>query len=431
MIGVFYTVLGGMKAVVWTDVLQFFMLGGGLIVTVVVLCMSIDGGAVAAVRVALEQGHGTPQFADPEFYSISPYVRLLFFVMLWNAITGPLTNACSDQINIQRLLSTRDWKAGFKAQITSTILGFLSMQMIYFIGFAIFTYYYQNPDPALERLGGNAAFFRFISTKLPTPLPGIFMAAMLAAIMSTLDSGINSMATVWLKEFHVRFINDKLTDAQEVTVSRWATLIIGVFGISLGLAVNFSGRWLSQSVAEVGTIFYVLGAATLPAFLFAVLTPRANSTLIWAYTFFSVGEAIGKNCWYVLSRTAEQAWLRNPTLDFGWAGRLSAVYWIVPLVCGVVSCAPWLVRELRQSRWVKLLALLGMFWFGVAEATGIWYYFSQEIADVPLARSFAFYLPVAFIGAFIILWFCPKQPERKYRGLTLGTLGEPVAVAKK
>ena len=193
-------------------------------------------------------------------------MRLLFFLLLWNAITSPLSSACSDQINIQRLLSTKDWKAGFKAQITGTVIGFFTMLIIYFIGFAIFTYYHQHPDPMLEKLGGDAAFFRFVSTKLPTPIPGIFMAAMLAAIMSTLDSGINSMATVWLKEFHSKFINKHMTNEQEVTVSRLATFWIGAFSIALGIGIQFSGKWLQQSVAEVGTIFYVLGAATVPAF---------------------------------------------------------------------------------------------------------------------------------------------------------------------
>lgn len=58
-----------------------------------------------------------------------------------------------------------------------------------------YTYYHQNPDPALGANSGDAAFFRFVSTHLPSPLPGLFMAGMLAAIMSTLSAGMNSMAT--------------------------------------------------------------------------------------------------------------------------------------------------------------------------------------------------------------------------------------------
>ena len=428
VIGVFYTVMGGMKAVVWTDVIQFFVLSIGLVVTLIVLCSNIDGGAIGAVVYSFKNGHGIPQLDDPEFYKITPYMRLLFFLMLWHALVGPLGGACSDQINIQRLLATKNWQAGFRAQVISTLLGITSSVILWFIGFAIYSYYTQHPDPVVTHSGGDIAFFRFVATKLPTPMPGLFMAAMLAAIMSTLDSGINSMATVWLKEFHSKFIHKNMTTAQEVTVSRLATFWIGAFSILLGIGIQFSGKWLSQTASEVGTIFGILGAATVPAFLLAVLTKRANAPLIWGYTFFSFGNTIGGSSWFVLSRTAEQAWLKNPVLPFGWADKLSAVYLIVPLVCGLAMAAPWLVRAFRKTAGARALALLGLVWFGFLLITAQWYYFSNlYIRDVPLARSFAFSLPISFIGVFLVVWLCPVQPEKKWRGLTLATINDKIA----
>ncbi len=427
LFGIAYTVMGGMKAVVWTDVLQFFVLFGGFVIIVAVLCCNISGGAWEAVSCAFREGHGLPQFAEPDFYTLSPYVRLLFFLMLWNALMTPLTQACSDQINIQRLLSTRNWREGFKSQIVSTTFGILSMLILFFVGMAIFTYYRQNPDPALANAGGDTAFFHFVSTKLPAPIPGIFMAAMLAAIMSTLDSGINSMATVWLKEFHQRYLNRKLTPKQEVSVSRYATFWVGAVAILLGLALDFSGKWLEQSVAEVDTIFGLLGAAVLPAFLFGVLSNRASSKLIWGYTFFAFGEGIAGNCWYVLSRKSEALW--SPGEPLGWAGPLALQYVLMPLAIGLLLCLPWLLRRTGWPR--KGLALLGMAVLGGAFGMLIWYCYSQMlITDVPRARSFAFGLPLSFIGAFILLWFCPKQPREKFQGLTLRTLGQPILARK-
>ena len=100
---------------------------------------------------------------------------------------------------------------------------------------------------------------------------------------------------------------------------------------------------------------------------------------------------------------------------------------IVPLMAGFVMCAPWLLKELRQSRWVKLLALLGLVWFGAALAVLQWYFFSNYyVSDLPLSRSFAFTLPISFIGVFLIVWFCPVQPEKKWRGLTLSTINEKI-----
>ena len=292
VVGIVYTVMGGTKAVVWTDVLQFFVLAGGFAVVVTILCGRIDGGAAEAVAAAFRDGHGMPQFSQPEFYGLSPYVRLLFWLLLWGAVVTPLTTSCSDQITIQRLLSTRNWKEGFKSQCVATVSGVLFTFVLWFTGLAIYTYYRQNPDPALGPGSGDAAFFHFVSTQLPSPVPGLFMAAMLAAIMSTLSSGMNSMAAVWLKEIHQKFINRNLAPSAEVTVSKYATLLIGVFAVGLALALELSGQWLTQSVSEVGTIFYLIGAAILPAFLFAVLSSRANAKLIWGYTAFAFGEGL-------------------------------------------------------------------------------------------------------------------------------------------
>ena len=429
VVGVFYTVMGGMKAVVWTDVIQFFVLTVGFIVIVAVLCANVDGGALGAIKYSFAHGHGAPQLRDGEFYKITPYVRLMFFLMLANNILAPFQNACSDQITIQRFLSTKDWKAGARANIINTLLGITSTCVLFFIGFAIFTYYSQNPDPIVSEKGGDIAFFRFVATKLPMPIPGLFMAAMLAAIMSTLDSGINSMATVWLKEIHSRFINPKMTNEQEVRVSRWGTSIIGIIAISLGLGIHFSGRWLSQSVAEVGTIFGILGAGTFPAFLLAVFSKRTSSALIWCYTIFAFGETLGMTGWYIASRTAEQAWFKDPTLPFGLAGKLSANALLIPFISGISLLLPKLVKKTRHSLFSNVLFAISLVFLGISLAMVQWYGFSNWlIADLPMSRSFAYNFPLSLIGIFFVVRFCKIQPEHKWKGLTLSTINEPVAV---
>lgn len=427
VVGMIYTVKGGAKAVVWTDVLQFFVLFGSFVLLIILVCTKIDGGAVEAVRCAFADGHGVPQFSDPDFYSLSPYVRLLFFLMIWNAFIAPLTSACSDQITIQRYLSTKNWKEGFKAKLVATGSALIFTLMLWFTGLAIYTYYVQNPAGAPGAGEGDKAFFVFMANHLPTPMPGLFMAGMLAAIMSTLSAGMNSMATIWLKEFHVKFINKKLDDAGEVRISKLATLWIGVFSILLALALEVSGKWLSQSVSEVGTLFGLLGAAILPAFLFAVLSSRANSKLIWAYTAFAFGEGWGWNAWYALSRSDWQAWVRDNSLPWGYAGKIGFTMVLWPLIIGLVILIPYAFKKLRRMWIGKVSALGGMAVLGYAEAILIWYIYSNAlITDVPQARSFYFFLPISLIGAFVVLLFCPKQPKEKYQGLTVWTLDEPI-----
>jgi SSS family transporter len=426
-VGIAGCFLGGSKAVVWTDVFQTVIVFGGFAAVIGMLCYKIDGGAFNAVRTAVADGHGLPQFREIDFYSLSPYVRLLFWLLLWGAVITPLTNACSDQVSIQRFLSTKNWKEGFKSQIVSTASGMFFIYTLWFIGMALYTYYKQNPDPLVGTGNGDAAFFRFVAGNLPSPLSGIFMAAMLAAIMSTVSSATNSMAAVWLKEFHQKFINRSLDAAGEFRVSRNATLIIGSLAVVLALALDFSGKWLQQSVAEVGTLFYLIGAAILPAFLFAVLSGRANAKLVWCYTFFAFGEGVAMNVWYALSRSAVQAWEKDSSAGLGWGGRLDFIYVLIPLAPGLLLTAVWLVKSLRNRVAGKLAVLTGMLLLGAAEAMLLWYGYSNAVVtDAPLGRSFAFALPISFLGAFVILWFCPRQPREKYQGLTLGTLNQEV-----
>ena len=448
--GVIYTVMGGLQAVIWTDVMQFVVLTVGAIAIIIAFQFCIHGGLVEAVLCTFREGHGYSGFSDPNFYKITPYVRLLFWVQFYGMITSPLSSAASDQISIQRLLATKDWKEGFRSQCLSAALSLGVIASLMLIGCACFTYYVQNPDPIVAEKGGDIAFFHFISSKLPMPLPGLFMAALLAAIMSTLDSGMNSMATVWLKEFHVRYINKNMDEKQQVKVSKWATGIVGVFAILLGLALDISGKWLSQTTAEVGTIFGIIGQATFPAFILGVLTARCSSKMIWGYTFFAAGEQYGWIVWYTLSRRAEmvckKAMEAGEAYQLGWAGPLALKHLLIPLIASAVliivalairsakhvnvTFKKGVVQDAVAKRWkwtYLTVMALGLTVLGWATSMAIWFFYSNTgDTTIPRARSFAFSLPIAFF-AFIIYVMCNKKlPREEYQGLTISTINEPI-----
>ncbi len=481
VVGVACCFIGGSKAVVWTDVFQALITFGGLLAVVLMLCWKIGvsvsaedtnafvkfiEGIGSAVSVAHQDGHLIPDFANKEFYTFTPYYRLLFILLLWGTISTHITNASSDQVTVQRILSTKDWKAGLKAQVMSTASGLIFMIFLYFIGLALYTYYKFNPDSEIF-VGsgkGDMAFFHFVSTFMPVGLAGLFMAAMLAAIMSTVSGVTNSMAAVWLKEFHAKFVNKNMNDQQEFKILRWATLIIGAFGIAVALGMEFAGKWLQQSVSEVSTIFWVLGAAVLPAFLFAVFSKRANSKIIWAYTFLAFGETVAYNCWYAMSKDSLLAWegaakekgielakaagqvigdklspeqtadlinagasYATETVGFGWAGKLDIYYVWIWLVPAIVLLIPYLIKAWRNKWQAKLSALIAFIFFGVLEVMITWWAYSNYcIEDRPLARSFQFSIPAGLIIAAIALRFFPVQAKKKWQGLTIFTVNESV-----
>ena len=140
-IGIVSCFLGGSKAVIWTDVFQAVITFGGMITVIIVAACKIDGGVAGAVATCFADGHGVPEFARKEFYSLVPYERLLFFLLLWNAIHVTLLDACSNQVVAQRVLSTKNWREGFKSQVYSNFLGLLTSVILYFIGFALYAFY--------------------------------------------------------------------------------------------------------------------------------------------------------------------------------------------------------------------------------------------------------------------------------------------------
>jgi SSS family transporter len=421
VIGVIYTVMGGMKAVVWTDVMQFFVLVAGVVAAVVVLCNNIDGGFFGAISYAFANGRGLDRFSETSFYTMSPYVRLSFWLLLLGYVMGPLGTASADQITIQRLLSTSSYKNAFKAQVTSSCLIIPFQLIIWFIGLAIFTYYAQNPDSRVTT--GDTAFFLFISTRLPSPLPGLFLAAMLAAAMSTLDSGINSLSAIWLKEFHQKLINPNLDGLAQVRISRISSAWVGIFSIAMALLLTISSKWFEQTFVEVATIFGALAVITLPAFLFAVFSKRVNSTFIWLMAFFLWGMKMGMITWYAVSKRCDVVWEKGEPLGFG--GPISPLWILVPLLLGLIILA---IGEVAKKRWMLFPAMMPI---GMTGAIGLWVLASNYlISETPQVLSFqwvGFPITVSFILFGIIgLRYCPVQPLKKYKGLTWATLNEDV-----
>jgi SSS family transporter len=420
IIGILYTVMGGMKAVIWTDVMQFFVLVGGIGFAVVVLCYKIDGGFVKAITYAFENGRGLDRFTDADFYYLNPYIRLSFWLIIIERTTGAFSMGASDQITIQRFLSTSSYKNAFKAQLTASFLTLPFTLVLWFIGLAIFTFYSLNPDSAVT--AGDTAFFNFVSTQLPAPIPGLIMAAMLAAVMSTLDSGINSMAAIWLKEVHEKYVDPNMSGKKQVKISRWATAIVGVTAVAIGLVISCSSEWLGQTVVEAATIFYAFDAIVFPAFLYAVISKRANSVLIWITAALLWGLKCGTLTWYTITKKIALVWKSGEPL--GLAGPISINWVIIPLCIFAVIFVIWLIK--KNSTGEKKLLYLGasLFPAGYAVATLIWYIASHTLViESPMVLSFQWvgfpviiaYLVIGMIG----LSLSKVQPEKKHKGLVL------------
>ncbi len=424
-IAIVFTTAGGLKAVVWTDVMQFVVLIGGLFCILGALFIKVDGGLFGGIAYAFQNGRGLDQFAKPEFYLVNPYVRLSFWLLLLGQLLAPISIMASDQMTVQRLLASGSYKAAVKTQVVNTFLTIPTILILWTIGLLVFTFFHQHPE--LTAKSGDTALFNFISTQLPSPIPGLVIAGMLAAVISTLNAVFNSMATVYVKELHLRYFNPAMTESAQVKISRIATVLVGVIACGLGLLITYSAEWLAQSVVEASTIFNAFDAIVIPAFIFAVLSKRASTLLVWVTAGTLWGLKLAMTAWYLGSTADFNRW--QPGMDMGWAGPINWGLALPFIVAGIVVMAVWGVLYHRKKKYTTAVLVTGTMMLGFGAGVLLWVicsniYCREEAHGLSFQwLGFPAIICYALIGA---VWLtCGKvQKKEKYQGLTLFDKGE-------
>lgn len=189
ILAIIYTWFGGIKAVIWTDVLQFFVFffGG---VLVLFLVANSCGGFSSLYTLASEAGK--TKWFDP---SLSPALdRTLISAGFAYAVLEIAIRGCDQQF-VQRYLSCKSPAAANASSILSMLLGTLISVLFYWVGAALFVYYQIKKVESLPSgIGQNDVFPHFIVNALPSGVTGLIVAAICAAAMSSLSSAINSLS---------------------------------------------------------------------------------------------------------------------------------------------------------------------------------------------------------------------------------------------
>ena len=198
-----YTMLGGIKAVVWTDVAQFVALSAGVVLTLFFVAWKTGTGPVdwwMTTTGNKGSGHELPPFAS---WDITTRNTILFTIL--NATFWYVCTFIGDQVAVQRYLTTPSVKAAVRGNIVNFVADFLVMILLALCGMALLTYYldpaFQTEiaqgitDPRDERVA-DQVFTHFITYGLPVGVSGLVVAALFAVAMSSLDSGLNSVAAV-------------------------------------------------------------------------------------------------------------------------------------------------------------------------------------------------------------------------------------------
>jgi SSS family transporter len=228
-----YTVLGGIEAVIWTDVAQVFVLVGGALLSLVLIALQVEGG-LGAIYDRGREAHKFHMF-NPGWDWTLPVV----WVVLIGQFCANAVPYTSDQTVVQRYLTTRDEAQAKKAIWTNAVMTFPATLLFCSVGTALYAFYRTHPanlDPTLQTDG---IFPLFIVQQLPAGLAGLVVAGIFAASMSSLDSSLNSLATVLVTDFRERLSGRTVRTDEErrksLFLAKTLTLVLGVVGTGSAL----------------------------------------------------------------------------------------------------------------------------------------------------------------------------------------------------
>jgi solute:Na+ symporter, SSS family len=257
-----YTALGGMSAVMWTDVVQFIVLTIGEVLIFVVVVFKLEGGFMEIINVAVADNKIISNFAwDPS--------QATFWTLL---ISGCILGMSwgVDQVQVQRLMTAKDETAARKSVLYLLIINVPRFAVLVLMGLAIYAFYQAFPerlsDEILQRPDKILPFF--VMHEVPIGISGIIIAAIFAASMSSFDSGLNCIVATITIDWYKRIIRPGQDDKKYLAFAKILTMVIGIAIMLFAIMIYSAGikSIIDTSNKYIGLLFgpiiaiFMLGA---------------------------------------------------------------------------------------------------------------------------------------------------------------------------
>ena len=263
-----YTAFGGMKAVVWTDVIQFFLKVGGAIAAFIALLYKLPGGFDELLRVGAEANK--LRAFDLSFDLANPHT-------LWAGVVGGAVLSVGthgvDQLMVQRYLCAKSERHARIALVSSGFVVMAQFALFLMLGVGLFAFYRMHQPGVL--LAKDHEFTSFIVDHLHEPpgLLGLVLGAVFAAAMSVLSGSLNSSATTFVKDIWVPLFAKDATQEKQLLTTKAATVLFGC--LQMGVAV--AGQGFQKTVIDnVLTIASITTGVILGVFLLGSCSKRPN-----------------------------------------------------------------------------------------------------------------------------------------------------------
>ena len=340
-VSVIYTSLGGLRAVVITDLLQTILLFGGA--ALVLIVATVDAGGLGWIPTRWHE-----QWDHQPVFSTDPSVRITMVGSFLSLLTWMICTAGGDQVSVQRFMATRDAQAARRSYGTQLAVNALVTLTLGLVGLALLYYYERHSQllPAGFSLKKDAddVFPLFIANQLPPGVSGFVVAAMFAAGMSSIDSGVNSITAVVMTDLLDRFDLRPRTERAHVLAARILALSIGIVVVVGSLYV---GRIEGNFFTVTNKTVNLLPPVIFSLFFFALFIPFANAPGVWvgclmgtataALIAFS-GEIFGYH--KIADPKTGKILVKLAPVTFQWMGPASLA---VNLVTGTFAC--WIFRR--------------------------------------------------------------------------------------
>lgn len=279
-----YTALGGIKAVVWTDVIQAVIMYSGLGFAVWALLDGIPGGWAGAHK--LLTGPKDLTFFDSGIVPDAGFWGNIKAILetdytIWAAFLGAtfITMAThgTDQDMVQRMLTAKDYHKSRLALIMSGLADIPIVVGFLFIGVLLWAFYQTKPDPNLPTKESEV-FAYFILHQLPSGIKGLLIAGVFATAMGSLSTALNALATSFTKDWYVPYMNPKADDRSLIRATRWSTVVFSIALIIIGALTAWAVIVLKSRIIPIvlGIFGYTYGSL-LGIFLIGMLTRRRGS----------------------------------------------------------------------------------------------------------------------------------------------------------
>jgi len=314
LVTIFYTVIGGLEAVIWTDVIQGFIKCIGIFVCLGFLFYIMHGGASAGFKLAWQNHKFGLGSLDFDFTKKGSLWLMSLYGFFWY-----LQKYTADQTLVQRYLVAKSDREALKGVALGALLCVPAWTLFMLIGTLLWAYYQLSGDVLPAHIDKpDKVFPHFLSTKMPAGLAGLFMASLFASAMSMLSSDLNCLSVVGVEDFY-RKLRPASNDRQRLRVGKWLVVGCGTVAVSTGVIIAF---YSERVLSFYYTVTSIIAAGLAGLFLLAFLCPRANKQ----------GASVGIVACLVFTTWATLTSGKDPAID---AGALK--FNLHPIMIGVIA----------------------------------------------------------------------------------------------